>query len=249
MIHRSLLRVLVLLLIPLNLSCFLWSRAQSKLSPQVLHEATSNTCMAVLLPGRWDRVGQFRETRFGEAVRDRGLAMDVVAVDAYIGYYKSLTLRTRLREDVIGPALDKGYEKIWLVGTSMGGVGALIYANDYAEQLAGLYLIAPYLGPEEVIDEVRKAGGPLQWAPPETLEEGDVGRTAWKGLRQYHDDSSLPVFMGWGRQDRFAPGLALASELIEPENLFTMEGEHDWTTWARLWESFLDRARPCAPQD
>ena len=231
------------------LGCVLWGRAGGALTPLWLHQGEANTCLAVLMPGRWDRVERFRKAQFGEAVQEFDLAMDVVAVDAYLGYYKELTVWTRLREDVIAPALEKGYEEIWLVGTSMGGAGSVIYAEENPQHLAGLYLISPYLGPEEVVAEVQEAGGSLSWSPPEELEEGDIGRGVWKGLRNHQKNQSLPFFLGWGREDRYALGLEMAGDLFDPEEQFIVEGGHDWPTWIRLWRVFLDRVRPCESRD
>ena len=58
--------------------------------------------------------------RFLEKIEDKDF--DVISVDAHFGYYKNRDLVPRLHDDVITPAQQNGYEKIWLLGVSMGGM-------------------------------------------------------------------------------------------------------------------------------
>ena len=74
---------------------------------------------------------QFETAQFVQAVYDAGIHADMVAVEAHYGYYATRTVVTRLREDVIAPARAQGYTQIWLVGVSMGGLGALLYVRAY----------------------------------------------------------------------------------------------------------------------
>jgi hypothetical protein len=53
------------------------------------------------------------------AVRETGRAVDMLLVDAHLGYYAARTVLERLRQDVIGPARAR-YESIRLIGVSMG---------------------------------------------------------------------------------------------------------------------------------
>ena len=50
----------------------------------------------------------------------------------------------RLKEDVINPAKEKGYTKIWLVGISLGGLGSLLYAMEHPSDIEGMLVLAPY---------------------------------------------------------------------------------------------------------
>ncbi len=68
--------------------------------------------------------------------------------------------------DVVLPARAAGYDTIWLAGTSLGGIGALLYLRDHPDDLAGVLALAPYLGEEGVIREIERAGGPASWQPP-----------------------------------------------------------------------------------
>ena len=56
---------------------------------------------------------------------------------------------------------EAGYENIWLLGISMGGLGTLLYASEYPEQVDGVVLLAPFLGDRSAIETI-VATGPLE---------------------------------------------------------------------------------------
>ena len=60
---------------------------------------------------------------------------------------------------MIDPARREGKDNIWLVGFSMGGLGSLLYLREHPEYIEGVCLIAPFLGDEEIIEEIQAAGG------------------------------------------------------------------------------------------
>lgn len=206
-------------------------------------------CLAVLLPGRLDEPEQFERAGFARAVASRGLAIDLVAVDSHLGYFRARSIVERLRTDVIAPARAAGYDTIWIVGTSLGGLGGLLYLRDHPEDLAGVLALAPYLGETAVIEEIERAGGPGQWQAPPTIAESDVGRELWSWLATWPGDGPpVPLHLGWGAADDFARSNRLLAGLLPPEQVYTVEGGHDWRVWERLWEEFLDRTRLCAAQ-
>ena len=49
------------------------------------------------------------------------------------------------------------------------------------------------------------------------------------------------VYLGYGRNDRFVSGHDLLASLLQPEHAISIEGEHDWSTWKKLWIMFLDK--------
>jgi hypothetical protein len=88
-----------------------------------------------------------------------------------------------------------------------------------------------------LIDELAQAPGLDQWHPGE-LEAGDAERRIWQYIQRRRE--SVPLYLGFGRQDRFAPALRLLASYLPPASVDVIEGVHDWHTWARLWENFLD---------
>jgi pimeloyl-ACP methyl ester carboxylesterase len=85
---------------------------------------------------------------------------------ADVGYQQVLagTVAPTLHQAVLKPTLAQGYRNIWLAGISLGAFNALHYAAVYAEHLAGIFLLAPYPGTADILQEIRAAGGPQAWA-------------------------------------------------------------------------------------
>ncbi len=204
------------------------------------------TCLAVLLPGRWGKPESFRKAGFAKAVEKRGLRLDLVAVDSHLGYYRDRSVVERLRIDVVEPARAAGYRTIWIVGTSLGGVGGLLYLRDQPDDLSGVLALAPFLGADELIREIEAAGGPTRWTPPPTLPTDDVGRELWSWLAPWAlSRRATPLHLGWGSEDSLAEANQMLATLLPRERVYTVRGRHDWGTWARLWEQFLDRTELC----
>lgn len=102
-------------------------------------ESISQENMIVFLRGRGGSHEDFSNKGFVDAIKTRKLPYDMIAPNAHFGYYMGETLVERLKVDIIDPARARGYEKIWLVGASMGGLGALIYSRYHPEDV-GRYL-------------------------------------------------------------------------------------------------------------
>ncbi|HEY8360059.1 MAG TPA: alpha/beta hydrolase, partial [Ramlibacter sp.] len=49
------------------------------------------------------------------------------------------------------------------------------------------------------------------------------------------------LHLGYGSEDRFAPGHALLGRTLPPQCVDVEPGAHDWATWRRLWNRYLDR--------
>lgn len=142
--------------------------------------------LVVFLPGRDDSVTIYQKQGFVEAVKDRGLPIDMVALNAHIGYYLNRSIISRLKEDVIEPAKRKGYEHIWIVGDSMGAYGAISYLKTYPKDITVIVLLGPFLGEELLISEIKKAGGLQKWDPGEIkpASKSDWERSIWAWFRE-----------------------------------------------------------------
>ena len=124
-------------------------------------------CLVVLFPGIGDSADSFADEGFVKTVQDSGLAVDVVASDATLGYYTHDLMPKQVHADVIAPALARRhYEQVWTMGVSFGGFGALMTARDYPSEITGAFAMAPYLGRGKVLDDVRRAGGLHAWTAP-----------------------------------------------------------------------------------
>jgi pimeloyl-ACP methyl ester carboxylesterase len=198
--------------------------------------------LLVFLPGLRDRSAVFADKGFIDAVRASGVEADMIGVDAHLGYYEKKQFLARMKEDVIDPARRQGYRNIWLVGISLGGFGALWYDIENPGDLAGIVALSPYLGEEEVVAEIARAGGLKEWSFPASGELDDQDRI-WRGLKRYESrERSLGrVYLGYGLDDKFAVPDGMLAALLPPDQLFTMEGGHRWPVWRALWDLILKR--------
>jgi pimeloyl-ACP methyl ester carboxylesterase len=212
----------------------------------------------VFLHGNGDRNSVFDKEGFVESVRRRGLPVDMISVDAHIGYYVNATIVTRLKEDVIGPARAKGYEHIWLIGNSLGGFGSLSYAWQHPNDISGVVLLGPFLGERKLIEEIRSSGGLRRWEPGEVplKTREDAEKHIWIWLKERSQQGQLragdkdclkkqgcvpKIYLGYGTNDRFTYSQDLLASLLPPEQVIAIDGGHDWTTWKKLWDRFLDQ--------
>ena len=188
--------------------------------------------------------GSFDPGGFVEAARRRGIPADLVAVDLHASHYFNGTFLERLRTDIVLPARAAGYTAVWLVGTSMGGLGALYHHMRHPGEVSGVVAFAPFLGEGELLDELRAAGGAHAWRggpPAEPRGNEDYLRELWVWLRGHSGrPGDPPIFLGYGREDRFAEADRYLAQLLPAERVRTAEGGHAWAVWLGTWERFLD---------
>ncbi|HEV2844676.1 MAG TPA: alpha/beta hydrolase-fold protein [Thermoanaerobaculia bacterium] len=240
--------IVFLLMICLLTGCARFRPATSPLHTVSHPGSGSPRTLVVLLPGRRDSPADFHKADFPELAARAGAAVDMVAVDAHMGYYYRRTVVDRLREDVIAPARKK-YDRIWLVGVSVGGTGSILYADQYPEDVDGILLLAPFLGQEEVLREVEAAGGLPGWKAPGSLAPEDFQRRLWSWLKRYEGraEGRIPLYLGYGTRDSFARANGLLARELPPERVFTVEGGHDWKAWRALWERFVSTGALAEP--
>jgi pimeloyl-ACP methyl ester carboxylesterase len=198
--------------------------------------ATAPTRMA-WLPGAYHTAEDFVAAGFIGAVRARRKPLDLILVDPELQHVGDRSLLERLRSDIILPARAAGVS-IWLGGISLGGLFALDYAASYPDELDGLCLLAPYLGNRILTGEIARAPGLEAWQPGE-LAETDEERRIWRHIKNRGADSR-PLYLGFGREDRFSASHELLAAALAPESVDVIAGGHEWATWFKLWENFLD---------
>jgi S-formylglutathione hydrolase FrmB len=204
--------------------------------------ATASTrCAVVFLEGRFDHPQSFARAGFDAALAAAGVDAEIVAPDSHLGYFLQDTIVQRLAADVIGPLRARAGSPVWLVGVSMGGTGALAYAQRHPDEVAGVLALAPYLGEPELVSELTAAGGLALWRPSPDMAPDDHIRHLWIGLQQRTapGGSGPPIYLGYGTQDSFAPSARVLAAALPPERVFTVAGGHRWSAWRRLWDAFL----------
>jgi pimeloyl-ACP methyl ester carboxylesterase len=198
--------------------------------------------LVVFLPGRWSTMAEFDEEGMFEIAKKRWPSARFVAADLHLGYYRKMLSARRLHEDIIGPARRAGVGTVRVVGVSMGGLGALIHDLEYPDDIDEMYLLSPFVGEPEVIEEIRGVGGLSKW---KTEPQGvrDFSRRLWRGLDEaWKVKGSQPkVMLACGEEDRLADSNRLFAESFLSENdVVWQEGGHDWPTWRRLFEAMIE---------
>lgn len=189
------------------------------------------------LPGAFHAPQDFSTVGFAAAVQARRAAVDLVFVDMELQHVGDRSVLEQLRTDIVLPARAAGIS-IWLGGISLGGMLALNYAATYPNELDGLCLLAPYLGNRILTEEIARAPGLGAWQPGE-LAQIDEERRIWSFIKSRRADS-WPVYLGFGREDRFSAAHGLLAAALPADSVDVISGGHDWSTWLRLWENFLD---------
>ncbi len=189
------------------------------------------------LPGAYHAAQDFVSAGFAEAVRSRRADVDLIFVDMELAHVGDRGVLRSLRSDIVSPARAAGVS-IWLGGISLGGLIALGYAAAYPDELDGLCLLAPYLGSRMLAAEIAQAPGLAAWQPGE-LAETDEERRIWRYIKNRRTDSAA-LHLGYGRADRFSSAHRLLAAALPADSVDVIDGGHDWPTWTRLWENFLD---------
>lgn len=199
--------------------------------------------LVVMLPGAYSKPDEFEQEGFVRILRERQVASDVILVDAHFAYYRDRSIAERLRADVLVPAREKGYRSIWLVGISLGAVGSMIYADTSPGDVNGIVILAPYLGERQTAEQIKAAGGLAAWPSPDAAKT-DVDSVLWRWLKAQTgpggDGPHLPIYLGYGTEDRFVFNQDLLSESLPAGRVFKVLGGHDWSAWTPLWRRIVD---------
>ena len=190
----------------------------------------------VWFPGAYHSAQDFLDAGFAEAVLKRQLPLDLRFVDLEMQHLDDREPLDRLRHEIVLPALASGVS-IWLAGISLGGLVALDYASSHPDEFDGLCLLAPYLGNRMLLGEIAAASGLMAWEPGE-LAQADAERRIWCYLKARADPR--PLYLGYGQDDRFSAAHGLLAQRLPADAVDVIEGGHEWRTWIKLWENFLD---------
>lgn len=206
---------------------------------RTLGRTTGARQLLVLLPGAYMTPEDFERAGFFAAAARRRPELDLLAVDLDLAAISGGSALPALQADVLAPAR-RDYDKVWLGGISLGGLLALCHAADTPGSVDGLCLIAPYPGSRLTTNAIARAGGLGRWqATPAELADPEF--RMWRWLQ--NPPAGFPVFVGYGRDDRFAAGMAQIADCFPTGAGHTVAGGHDWPVWQVLWEHFLDSGR------
>jgi len=171
------------------------------------------------------------------------LPIDIIAAQPDMGLYVDDQVTPVLHEAVIAPALARGCTRIWLLGISLGGMGALLYANAYPQHIEGVLLIAPFLGTRGTVAEITRAGGLAQWrAQGSAATPAEQRLLLWLQSHLAHSPARPALYLGYALHDRFAPAHRLLAAQLPQGRVAVTPGGHDWPSWRALWQQLLARS-------
>jgi pimeloyl-ACP methyl ester carboxylesterase len=196
--------------------------------------------LLVMLPGAGMEAADFATNGLVAAAHDQRPEIDIIAARPDLDLYLDGDVASALHSAVIAPALAQGYTQIRLLGISLGGMGALLYAALHEQHIAAIFLLAPFLGTPGTIAEIEAAGGLPNWKPGPVPTAPEAIMLSW--LQDYvaRPEARPNLTLGYGTKDRFARGHQMLAAQLPEENVFTHPGGHDWETWLPLWRRMLD---------
>jgi Putative esterase len=192
--------------------------------------------LVVVLPGRGDDLAGLQRAGIAQAIQAQWPDADVVLSGLAIGYYLHGNALQRLHDEILAPARVRGYQQIWLLGASLGGLGALMLDAQWPDAVDGVILMAPYLGEKPLLQEIETAGGLAHWNPgpePAGINGDNFQRELWRSLQRWTDDPSRArsVWLAYGDQDPLRRTLPALIAVLPPSHVFERHGRHAWTTW------------------
>lgn len=205
------------------------------------------TQLWVMLPGAYMKPADFIEAGFPDAVRRRGLPHDIALLEANVAEVADGSALAFLQTYLRSHADAGAARRICLLGISLGAHLALACLAraasgreeaQAAARVDGAFLLAPYLGPRDIVAEVLAASTPEDWHPSSGLEP-DLDRRIWQWLR--HEAGGHDLHLGYGNEDRFAKAHALMARALPASRVDVQPGGHAWPVWTALWNRHLDR--------
>lgn len=202
----------------------------------------SERILLLMLPGAKNTPQQLVDNGFVRALRERGLPVDVLALDTHVDLYLERADIERVLHQTLDEMRVSGYRRIWLLGISLGGSGAMICATQRASEIEGIFLLAPFLGTRGIIAEVQTAGGLHRWQAGE-ISHRDHERALLEDIRRnVLDTTGFPsIYLGYGSEDRYRGSSIMLSGHLEQHRVVVTPGGHDWETWVNLWRELLDK--------
>ena len=202
--------------------------------------------VVVLMPGFGDRPADFDKNGFVRALRQLAPEHDVVAADAHFGYYRAGSVVAELHDHVVGPLIARGYREVWLSGVSMGGHGAIAYARSHPERVTGLLLLAPYMGPKDVVAAVAGAGGLCAWHASSDFAQDAPGfalaNFAWLQAVVCRPGAQVSLWLGVGESDHLLAADRLLGDVLPADRFVRLPGGHGWEVWVPALEKLVSRS-------
>ena len=236
---------LVLLSIFVLIGCGSNGDSSVPLTTQKILSGTKTSNLLIMFPGINSSGSDFIDFGFIEPFQEKYNNVDIILVDTRLAYVEAGNISERIQNEIIVPAYAKGYDNIWLVGVSLGGFSSLLYNRDFAENVNGIVLIAPYLGDLYSVSDLIDHPSPKKWSL-DNKNSTDRSIRFWRyllTLTKPNKDNELKtdLFIAYGDKDRSSQLHQLLASQIKKENVYINEdGGHNWISWKPLWINMLD---------
>ena len=204
------------------------------------------THLWVMLPGAYMKPDDFLRAGFAEAIHSRGLPHDISLLEATISEVVDGTALAFL-QDYLRTTAELPARQVCVLGISLGAQLAMLCLaragsdapqSQAAARVARAHVMAPYLGPRDLLAEVAACGRLADGALP-PRGQIDNEREIWRWLQ---DTTAYkpPLYLGYGSEDRFADAHALMARTLPADRVDTQPGGHGWPVWTALWNRHLD---------
>jgi pimeloyl-ACP methyl ester carboxylesterase len=230
--------------------CFTIGDSQRPIATETVAapRASAERTLVIVLPGFGTDAQEMKERGVARVIQESWPEADVLLASATFAYYRDGKLVPRLHEDIVEPALRKGYRRIWLAGASMGGMGVLMYEREHPGTLRGIVLFAPFLGSNDLLKEIRGAGGAHNWDPgplPAEMNGENYQRQVWKMVKAWADrpDLARRVWLACGIEDRLLEDVRLLVPELPEGRFMELQGGHTWSTWLSGARTVFSRIR------
>ena len=200
--------------------------------------------LVVVLPGRGDGLSGLQRAQIARAIQVQWHDADVILSGLTIGYYLQGNAIQRLHDEIVAPARMRGYREIWLLGASLGGLGALMYDGQWPGTIDGIVLMAPYLGEKPLLQDIATAGGIARWNPgpvPARIDGDNFQHELWRHLQTWSHEPARArnVWLAYGDRDYLRDTMPSLTPLLRPSHILVRRGKHAWTTWTPATREIL----------
>ena len=149
---------------------------------------TGKRSLVVLFPTMGGKGSHYETQGFLDEVWERDFEASMEVLDVKPSLYLGSRIVELVKTEVIEPAKAEGYKEIYLIGISLGGHGALLYATTHPEDIDGIVVLAPFISGDLVSEAIEEAGGLDTWEDCPFLG-WEYACNVWKSLQVYVSDS------------------------------------------------------------
>jgi len=95
-------------------------------------------------------------------------------------------------------------------------------------------LLAPFLGDNSLLEEIRAAGGVRSWDPgalPAEVNSGNYQRQVWKMIKGWaeHHELAARIWLTCGVNDPLLPDVHVLAKALPPPHYLERPGGHWWS--------------------